>query len=93
MQMMGWKVDALDHNDLTITMTCGHGNSIHIRIWTKNYVMVFSTVTVEQERQDDVLFMDIVENERLMKIARRELMYHEMKEYVQLVRYEKGNNH
>ena len=55
--------------------------------------MVFSTVTVEQERQDDVLFMDIVENARLMKIARRELMYHEMKEYVQLVRYEKGNNH
>lgn len=88
MQLMGWKVDVLDHNDLSVTMACGYGNYIHIRIWTKNCVMVLSTVTVEQEHPDDMLFIEIVENAKLMKIVRRELMYHEMKEYIQLVRFE-----
>ena len=85
MQIMGWKVDALDHNDLAITRVCGGGNYIHIRIWTKNCIVVFSTVTIEQEYPDDTLFMEIVGNTRLMKIARQELMYHEMKEYIQSV--------
>ena len=82
MQLMGWTVEHLEPDDISFVMDCGNANRIHVHIWTRNSFIVYSSIFIEQGDDDDIVFDAIVREAKLMKLGKRELMYHELRMYM-----------
>lgn len=83
MNLLGWNVEAIDKDLLVLSFDYGKQCSFVFRIWTKNYITVFSILTVL--KGENPAFEQIVKNSGLLRCIKKELMYHELKEYWQTV--------
>ena len=83
MNLLGWDVEALDKGLMILSLNCGKRCSLVFRIWTKNSITVFSTLTVL--KGENPVFDEMVEKSGLLRYVKKELMYHELKEYWQTV--------
>lgn len=90
MTLLGWNVEVLDQGLMILSVNCGKQCSLVFRIWTKNFITVYSTLTVL--KGENPVFDQMIKNSGLLRHVKKELMYHELKEYWQTVDVDRGSN-
>ena len=68
-----------------LVLPCDNGCSLTFRIWTKNFISVYSSLIINGNNSWE--FMEIVERSGLKDAIRRDFMFHELYDYFHQVWY------